>query len=137
MAGDEDGGIAPHAKRDPGDLGIPVGLGVSLVEEGHGVYAVFSGLQRQSGQIAGGQRAVQRSGQGPLQEGVQILIFLQKHVRVLCVGGQALEAVGDEFPQGADVLVWLGEHAHLGGLFQVSAFRAVPERGVRQSFPVP
>ena len=91
-------------------------------------YAVFAGLQSEGHQVVGGEGVVQSGGQGPLEEGVDLLVGLEQGVGVLGVGGQALQTVGDELPQRADVLIFGGEHAHLGGLLLPVA-GAVPPGG--------
>ena len=50
---------------------------------------------------------------------------------MLGVGGQALESVGDELPERADVLVFGGEHSHCLGLLLPVAL-AVPQGGLGQ-----
>ena len=47
------------------------------------------------------------------------------------VGRQALETVGDEFPQGTDVLVLRGQHAY-GFCFLLPVVGAIPQSGLGQ-----
>ena len=131
VAGDQNAGVPAHADVDPGDLGIAVGGGVGLVQEGHALHAVLARLQGQGGELVAGEAVVQGGGQGLLQEGVHRGVGLAQGICVLGVGGQALQAVGDELPQGADVLIFGGEDAHgLGFLRPVAG--AVPQSGLRQ-----
>lgn len=131
VAGDQDAGVLTHTDRDLGDLRVAVGGGVGLVQQRHALHAVFAGLHGQDDQILRSEGIVQRGGQGPLQESVHGSIVLKQGIGVLGVGGKALETVGDQFPQGADVLVLRGQDAHLSSL-GLPVFTAVPEGGGRQ-----
>ena len=131
VTGDQDAGVLTHTDRDLGDLRVAVGGGVGLVQQRHALHAVFAGLHGQGDQILCSEGIVQRGGQGPLQESIHGSIVLKQGIGVLGVGGKALETVGDQFPQGADVLVLRGQDAHLSSL-GLPVFTAVPEGGGRQ-----
>ena len=101
------------------------------VQQRHAGHAELTGLQGQGYQLVHGQAVIQRGGQGPLEEGVHFFVILQQGVGVLGVGGQALETVGDQLPQRADILVLGGQDTHgLGLLLPVAG--AVPHSGLGQ-----
>ena len=131
MAGHQNAGVGPHADVDPGDFGVAVGRGVGLVQQGHARHTVLAGFQGQGHQVVGGQAVIQRGGQGALQKGVHLGVVLQQGVGVLGIGGKSLEAVGDQFPQRADVLVPGGEYPHRAGLGHPVPF-PVPAGGFGQ-----
>ena len=51
---------------------------------------------------------------------------------MLGIGGQALQAVRNELPQGTDVLMFRGQHAHFGGLGHKISFHSVPDSRLRK-----
>ena len=116
VAGDQNAGILAHPDVDAGDLRISIGGGVGLVQHGHARHAILARLHGQSHQLVHREAVIQGSGQGPLQKGVHVLVVLEQGVGVLGVGGQALEAVGNQLPQGANVLILSGQHPHRLGL---------------------
>ena len=122
VAGDQNARVVPDLQGDPGLLRRAEGPGVGPVQQGHTPDAEAAGLQDQGSQLVGRQPVVQGGGQGLLKEGVQLLVLLPQHIGVLGIGRQALQAVEDQLPQGADVLhhvlpaVPVGEPAELQGV---------------------
>ena len=108
VTGNQDAGVLAHTDGYLGNLGVSVGLGIGLVQQRHPLHAVLAGLHGQGNQIVCGQAVIQSGRQGPLEKSIHLAVVLKQGIGVLGVGGQALQAVGDEFPQGADVLILCG-----------------------------
>ena len=133
MAGDQDARVLPDADVHSGDFRVAVSGGIGFVQESHALYAVFPGFQSQSHQVIHALAVVQSGSQGPLDESIHFFVVLSQHVGMLAVGGQAFQAVGDQFPQGPDVFVFGGQDAHGFGFGIEFAFVAVPQSGSRQA----
>ena len=126
MAGDQNAGAGSHPQGHFGDLRVAVGGGVGPVQQRHAGHAVLSCLQGQGYQLLLGEPVVQGGGQRPLEEGVQIRVLLPQGVGVLGVGGQSFQAVGDQLPQAADVLILGGQNPYPGGLVGKDSLRPGP-----------
>ena len=133
MAGNQDARILPYADVHGGDFRIAVSGGVGLVQQSHALYAVFPGFQSQSHQVIHALAVVQGGSQCLLDESVHFFVVLGQHIGVLAVGGQAFQAVGDQFPQGTDVFVFGCQDTNGFGFGIEFAFAAVPQGSFRQA----
>ncbi len=133
VAGDQDARVLPDAEVDLGDLRIPVGLSVGTVKQIHALDAVGARLERKRHQVVDRERIVERGCQRTLDEGIDALVALAKHVRVLRIGREALEAVDDELAEGADILVLGRKDADRACLGSEACTISTPEGGVREA----
>ena len=134
VARDENAGILPHADVNRRDFRITVGAGIGCVKKSHALHAVLAGFQGERHQLVGGKTVIQGFCQRFLKKSIDLFAVLLQNAGMLHVGGQSLQAVGNQFPEAADVFIFCGHHPHLAGsrLGGVFIFCAVPERSVRQ-----
>ncbi len=132
MAGDQDAGVCSDADVYLRDLGVAIGLGVCLVEEGHALHAVLAGLQGKGSEVICTQGVIECCCKGALQEGIDFRIILKEGICVLRVGGKALQTIDDELAQGPDVLILGGKNADCGGLLCKVFSLSAPESCLRE-----
>ena len=112
VAGNEDSRIAAHAKVHLRDLGVAVCGRVRLVEKRHPRDAELARFERKRDEIVHGKRIIERRRKCALDERIDRFVVLHQRVRVLRVRRQALQPVGDQFPQRPHVLVLRCQNAH-------------------------
>jgi len=126
VARDEDARVGPNADIDAGDLGVAVGGGVGLVQQGHGVDRCLARLHDKSHELVDGFLLGGR-GERFDQEAIDLLVLEAQDHGMVGIGRDALQAVDDELAQGAYVLMGGGEHTDLLGLGTELVFSALPE----------
>ena len=131
VAGDQDAGALADAELDLSEFGVAVGAGVGLVQQGHAGHRDLAGLHGQVDQCAGFQLPG-GGGERLGQEGVDLLAFEAEHRGVVGIGGDALQAVDDQFLQGAQVLVAFRQHADLRRFGLETGLVAFPGGHLRQ-----
>ena len=128
VPGDEDAWPIAHAKGELRRARLAEGCGVGAVEKRHGLRNDATGLERECEQFVergllgdGRQRLERKRADGE--------ILLAEDARVRCPGADALERVGGELPQRADVLVLGLQHADaIGHRVHPLGRRIVPAR---------
>ena len=133
MAGNQDTRVIAYADIHGGDFRIAVSTGVGTIQQGHALYAVFTGFQGQGNQIIHGQAVIQGSGQGALQESIYFGVILYQVVGMFAVGRQTFQTIGNHFPQGTDVFVFGGQYANVLSFGIKFAFFPVPQGSFRQA----
>ena len=134
VAGNQDARVLAHAEVHLRELRITIRLRVGSIQEGHAVHAPLARLQREGDEVVHRQTVIEQLRERGLQESIDGLVLMVEHVRMLHVGSEPLQAVGDELAQAADILVLRGEHADFirCRLGCEAIARIVPERSLRQ-----
>ena len=86
-------------ERHRGRHRVAVGAGVGGVEQLHGLEVHLAALQDEAEVVADRQLRVEHGGEGLVDEGVDGLVLLAEDPGVVGVGGDPLEAVGQELAQ--------------------------------------
>ena len=134
---DQDRGTRSHAEVDLGRFGVAVRAGVGLVEQRHRLHAHLATLEHQPDQLLCRQRIICRGEQRLLEKRQQAVVRMFEHVGMVGVGGESLQAVGEQFTQRAQVfvLVLIGQDPDTqplpNQLFAVARAR-MPRRHLRQ-----
>ncbi len=112
MTGNQNAGAGVHTDIDFCHFRIAIGSGVGLVQQCHAFQTVFPGFQCQGDQVVCVPGIVQCRSQCALKEGIHFFVILQQNICMARIGGKALQAIYDQFPQAADVFVFGGEHTN-------------------------
>ncbi len=118
MAGDQDPRAVSDADVDLSRLGSSVCVSIGRIEVCHALHAISAALKYQLHKIICAQTVIKCRSKRPLYECVDFFVILKQNVCMLGIGRKALEPIGEELAQAANVLVLRGEHAdrrRLGG----------------------
>ena len=121
MAGDQDPGVLSHTDVHFRCHGIPVRIGIGLIQRGHGQHAVVSHFQGAGDQLSAADLIIVEHGQHALHELRNALITGTQHVGMIGICCQTFQSVHDQFPCAALILILLGKDTdfrRLGFIFR-------------------
>ena len=107
VAGHQDRFSPFGAQRYRSGHRMAVGAGVGRIEQFHGAQVHLTALEGESHQFIHAQAAVQGGGHGLVDKGENGLVRLAEDRCVVRIGGQSLETVDEQLPQGTDVFVFV------------------------------
>jgi len=105
MTGDEDRLAGAGAELYRGRYRMAVVLHVAGIEYPHGGDVVLAALHAQGHEVHQAEGGIGGGGKSPVEEGEDLFIALAEDEGVIHIGCHALETVGEDFDDGADVLV--------------------------------
>ena len=103
VAGNGDRLAADGRDADLRRLGMAVGAGVGLVQQGHDLQVQLARRERPAEEFVGRVAVSREEVEGFVEGGVNGRVFAAQHAGVLGIGGRALQAVDDQFRQSGDV----------------------------------